>query len=353
MKIAITADVHLTREKDHPERYNALKNILEKITREGIDTLIIAGDLFDKTYRNYAEFDKIATEYDHINFHIIPGNHDKMLDKKAIASENVEIYSSPSVERLDDTDLLFFFVPYRKDATMGEIIASKKDELPENEWILIGHGDWGTRITEFNPLEPGVYMPLSQKDIELFRPLQVFLGHIHQPTDEEFVCYPGSPCGLDVTETGKRRFVIFDTETIDIESEGVDTDIIYFSENIVILPLEDEETYLRNKIKEIIKDWGIEEEDKPKVIVRIKVKGYTRDIRKLKQVVKEEFKDFRFYNEEDVDVSEVFLSENYELEEIAMMVAEKIREINWPQELLQPTYDEILFHALKVIYGGK
>ena len=53
MKIAVTANVHLGIRDDHPERYNALGNILNQIEAENIKTLLIAGDLFDKGFRNY------------------------------------------------------------------------------------------------------------------------------------------------------------------------------------------------------------------------------------------------------------------------------------------------------------
>ena len=46
MKIAITADLHL--HSNHPERRDALEDILQQINSEGISDLIIAGDLFDK-----------------------------------------------------------------------------------------------------------------------------------------------------------------------------------------------------------------------------------------------------------------------------------------------------------------
>lgn len=353
MKIAITADVHLTDIRIHPERYNALENILTKISQENIDALIIAGDLFDETYNNYFEFDTLASRYNHINFHIIPGNHDVLIDNKAITSSNVEIYSSPTVKNLDESGLQFFFLPYQKDSVMGEVIASNVKELHSNKWVLIGHGDWESGMKVSNPLEPGVYMPLSKKDINSFKPANVFLGHIHKPLDDVTMCYPGSPCGLDITETGKRRFIVFNTENCNIEHHHVDTDIIYFSEIISILPLKDEETYLRNRIKEIIKSWDLNEEQKTRVKLRVKVRGYTSDIRKLNEIASEEFKDFKFYNGENIDLSEVFLSENYELEEIARKTAERINELELPSGAYQPTNDEILFHALKIIYGGK
>ena len=353
MKIAVTADVHLTSKDEHPERYNSLKNILDKVSNENIKALIIAGDLFDEGYQNYSEFDEMMNEYNNIDFHIIPGNHDSKIDNKYFVSKNVKIYSSPTIEKLDESDLLFFFIPYKKNMTMGEIIASYAEELSKEGWVLVGHGDWESGMREINPLEPGVYMPLCQKDIDMFQPAQIFLGHIHKPIDERCICYPGSPCGLNITETGKRRFVVFDTEDKSINSYLVDTDVIYFSETIIILPLKDEEKYLRNKIKKIIKDWDIESKEKSSINIRIKVKGYSSDKRKLEEIVSEEFSEFTFYNDEGVDVKDVYVSESFEQEEIARKVAEKIREINWSRDPHQPTEDDIILNALKIIYGDK
>jgi len=235
---------------------------------------------------------------------------------------------------------------------MGEVLASNAKELSQQKWILIGHGDWESGIKTSNPLEPGVYMPLCQRDIDVFKPACVFLGHIHKPFDEGYLCYPGSPCGVDISETGKRRFLVFDTKTLRTEIHQVDTNVIYFVETISILPLVDEENYLRSRIKNIIQSWGITEIEKEKVRIRIKIRGYSSDIRQLKQIVQEEFKGFTYCDGEDVDLSDVFLSDNLDLEIIAREAANKIQEI-WSSGVLSPTYDDILFHALKTIYGGK
>jgi metallophosphoesterase superfamily enzyme len=61
--IAVTADVHLGIRDDHPERYSALENIFKQIEAENIKTLLIAGDLFDKDFRNYSEFEKLCRKY--------------------------------------------------------------------------------------------------------------------------------------------------------------------------------------------------------------------------------------------------------------------------------------------------
>jgi len=353
MKIAITADVHLGGKKEYPERYNALENLLKTVDQEKINTLIIAGDLFDETYRNFAEFDKLASKYEHVSIHIIPGNHDMLIDDKAFTANNVIVYTVPTVKQFDISGLVFFLVPYQKDLLMGEVIASSLEHLPVNKWILIGHGDWESGIKASNPHEPGVYMPLSSRDIASFKPAYVFLGHIHKPMDEKPVCYPGSPCGLDITETGRRRFIVFDTENQSINPVSVDTDALYFSETFSIYPIQDEESYIRSQIKERTKSWGIREQEKKKVKIRIKIRGYSSNKKRLNEIVEEEFRGFTFYDADGIDLKEVFLSENYEQEEIARKTAEKINMINWPTGENQPTHDDILFHALQTIYGVK
>ena len=97
MKIAITADLHLRNRENHPERYNALENILEQIEAENIKTLIIAGDLFDKDSRNYSDFEKICKKHGKVQLLIIPGNHDPDISGKKIVGDNIHIYSSPSI----------------------------------------------------------------------------------------------------------------------------------------------------------------------------------------------------------------------------------------------------------------
>jgi len=83
MKVALTADVHLTSKKDHPERFNAFSDILSQTMALGIEHLIVAGDLFDQSLKNYAEFDALCKLKKHqgLQIHIIPGNHDPYDDR--------------------------------------------------------------------------------------------------------------------------------------------------------------------------------------------------------------------------------------------------------------------------------
>jgi len=354
LKIAITGDLHLTARKDHPERYHALENILNYMIRDQSDTIIIAGDLFDESSRNYVEFDNLCknTKYRVIKFYIIPGNHDPFISNASITADNIEIITEPEIKTFNSTGLKFLFLPYKKDKTMGEDIASLSSELSPSEWVLIGHGDWSEGMREPNPLEPGVYMPLTTTDVEKYKPAEVILGHIHKPMDRNRVHYVGSPCGLDITETGRRRFLIFETESCTIKSQTVESKFIYFKESIIILPLRNEKAYLKNQIESRIKRWAIKENEKSKVRIQVKVSGYTLNKRELMNTINEYFKNYTFYKNSEPDISEVSVAyDDPERSEIANQVSKWIEKLDWFSNREHTDKDQILLQALHVIYG--
>ncbi|MED5402056.1 MAG: metallophosphoesterase, partial [Planctomycetota bacterium] len=200
MKIAVTADVHLVAgDNGHPERLAALRDILEQLPTLEIDRLIIAGDLFDRDLQGYGEFETLCNEFPEISIEIIPGNHDPSLVPEHLLAPNITVYSEPQLVDRDGRQLLF--VPYAEGTKMGEVIDRFRGELSAGRWILVGHGNYGGGLSTPHPHEPGVYMPLSRRDIDHSEPALVLLGHIHVPTTQPPVHYPGSPCGLDISET--------------------------------------------------------------------------------------------------------------------------------------------------------
>ena len=138
MRIAITADAHLQERGEHPERYNALENIFQQATEENIDKVIIAGDLFDKKYDNYSEFERLCAKYTGLELLIIPGNHDPSINQKAIVGANIRIFTQPTIEEINS--ISFLFVPYRPHAKMGDDIDQMKSGLNGEDWILVGTG---------------------------------------------------------------------------------------------------------------------------------------------------------------------------------------------------------------------
>lgn len=348
MKIAITADVHLHSKEVYSERYNAILNILYQMITENIKILVIAGDLFDAESQNYSEFDELCKlkKYSDIEFYIIPGNHDLGIKSKYFTANNVQVFNKPEILQLGEPPFDFFFLPYVLDKSMGEIIAEYENDL-RDQWVLISHGDYLSGIRIPNPYEPGIYMPLSRTDIELFNPIKVILGHIHKKMEIGRVYYVGSPCGLNINETGKRSFLILDTNNLKIVAKTIDTDYIFFNETLIALPTTNEFDYIKDKISDMIKKWEINESDIPKVRIRLKVKGYTSDKKQLLSVIKDSFTNFAFYKDEEPDLTEVSIFDDPERIQIVEKVKDEIEKLELDDEITKK--EDILEQGLHII----
>ncbi|HSM54970.1 MAG TPA: metallophosphoesterase [Candidatus Sulfomarinibacteraceae bacterium] len=352
MEVAITADVHLTEKARHPQRLAALEEILNTLCERGIEHLIVAGDLFDASQRNYAEFEALCTrpEYASVQLTIIPGNHDAELRGAHVSAANVRVLDEPAPVTFAQDARPFLFIPYKQGQTMGEAIAPFASQLPADEWVLVGHGDWAGGARAGNPYEPGVYMPLTRSDVQRFRPATIFLGHIHIPIDRPPLYYAGSPCGLDITETGHRRFLRYDLTSGGVSSTRIEAPVLYFDETFVVVPADDEAEFMRRQIEERIASWQLEPGDEDRVRLRVRISGYSANKRALADVVSSAFDRYQFYKQDKPDLSEVHVADDLELAAIAEQVRQKIETLAWPQEGDEPTPDEIMLEALHVIY---
>jgi DNA repair exonuclease SbcCD nuclease subunit len=352
MRIAMTADLHLTTQTEHPERFAALEDILRQCGELGVEGLIIAGDLFDHSRQNFADFEKAynAARPASLGVTVIPGNHDPDLKAGALAVEGLEVVSEPSLRPAGD-DFNLLLVPYRAGTAMGEHLPPFAGQLKPRRWALVSHGDWSGGLQGADPNEPGVYMPLTRGDLAGTNPAVCLLGHIHAPYDGPPIYYPGSPCPLDINETGLRRFLIFDTQTLAVTGQRVESPRIYFNETVVMLPVEDEAAYLRDRLQKRIQDWSLPAGWEDRVRVRLRIGGYSIDRAAVDKVAREAMSTFNFYGE-GPDLTALGHTQDADRIEIARQVQEWIAALEWKQAPEEPTKDEILSEALAVIYAA-
>ena len=353
MKIAFTSDLHLTSLEKNPERFHAFESILKCMISEKIQHLIIAGDLFDEDAQQYSDYEKIIKkiEYKNLKITIIRGNHDIGLRNGHIKGDNVTILDQPTLLEESDMGINIFLVPYKYKKSFGEVFAENKINTQPRTWILVGHGDWLGGIRETNPYEHGIYMPLTSRDLLFHKPLITVLGHIHKPIDSDEVCIPGSPCGLDISESGLRSFLIFNTNDRQFTRKSIDTDFVYFNESIVVLPTPDEESYVKQKLFDMKKNWGIYDKDKSKVILRLKINGYCSNPKKIKTLVEKEMEEFTYYKNEEIDFSEMKISSDVEKNYIAEDIQKEIMDLELKSSEYEPSKEHILLSALNVIFG--
>jgi len=141
---------------------------------------------------------------------------------------------------------------------------------------------------------------------------------------------------------------VFDTSSLDVSERIINTDRIYYNETLVALPITDEFGYIRNKVDEMINAWEISESDKPKVRLRLKIKGYTSDKKQLDTVIRDELKDFGFYKDEEPDLGEVNVYSDPERIRIVEKVREEIENMEWDDSTADK--EDILEQALFILF---
>ncbi|MCK4795792.1 MAG: metallophosphoesterase [Spirochaetes bacterium] len=350
MKIAITADIHLRQDKK--ERLQNFEQILNLLQEKKINIIIIAGDLFDKGYNSYKEFDAIAKKYTDISFFIIPGNHDENIKQKMFGEKNIRIISDPDVCILGDKQ--FLFLPYKNSTTMNRVIeeSGKYDELKKNNWYLISHGDFGRTSKKITGNELG-YFPLTRRDINTYSPAKVILGHIHMPSSIDYdVIYPGSPYPLDINEQTQRRIIILDTKNDQVKSEYLDNPPINIIAELFVIPNKEEKNQIKDQIEEILinqKKNYIGNNFNKKANIRIIIEGYTSSIEGIAEYVKELLK------KKEISIDEVntdFLehTEDENLSIIALMVKKKVEDLDIDYENKQILRHQILQKTMQMIY---
>ena len=348
MRIAITADAHLTSREQYPGRFEAMEDIFRQSVEMDISQVIIAGDLFDREMINCSEFEELCQCFPGLHLHIIPGNHDTGISGKAVICRNISVYREPETVDLEDVTILF--VPYEENRIMGSSIALQEEFIKGRRWVLVGHGDYHGGIKQRNPYEPGTYMPLSSNDISRFDPWRVFLGHIHKQTDQGRVHYPGSPCGLDINETGPRRFLVLDTADGSVTPYTIATDVIYFSESFIVLPGDREIERLERDIQTRISSWGLAPGDADRVRLRVRAAGYSSDRQAVLDTLTRGFADFTWHDD-GPDLSDLNISDDRQLGAVADRTREIIEQLEWDYGDDEPGRSMIVESALRVIYG--
>jgi hypothetical protein len=241
---------------------------------------------------------------------------------------------------------------------MGDEIARAKDKIEgsEREWVLIGHGEvhGGGGMREVNPLEPGPHMPLTRHAVEEFKPRLALLGHIHKPYEPvPDVHFVGSPCGLDITETGHRQFVVYDTDSGSTEALAVSGEKLYFNESFLILPAVDEISLLEKQIAERIESWNVDPSDHSKIQVRLSASGYSKNRSAVNEALKLGFEEFMPYEDKDPNIKKLYSATDEQLEDVHSRAMELIEELDWDWGSgPEPSRDQVKLAALAAIYGA-
>jgi len=225
-KIAITADIHLRMWPDTefsdegiPKRLIEILDALEQVcvysVQNGINTIVIAGDVND--LKNVAhvtawvEFKNLLRKYPQLQFIILHGNHDRSQQDLNRSSVQLldDLENVRTVVRREEVDLITF-IPHSK-----HIAEDVRNSGPSK--LMVGHfGLSDASLSNGMSIRSDLNSGTLTEKFDL-----TILGHYHKPQEirNNKVIYVGSPIQLRRDEVNEeKRFIVVDKETLEWES---------------------------------------------------------------------------------------------------------------------------------------
>jgi len=237
LKFIHTADIHLDSPLSGLAAYkDAPADLLRTVTRdaftrlidlaieESVDFMVIAGDLYDGTWKDYNTGHFFCREMGRLNKAGIPvyllyGNHDaeSEMTKKLTLPANVHTFESRKANtfRIDALKVALHGRSYKEAATLDNLAASYP--APVAGWLNIGvlHTALGGYAAHAN-YAPCTLAELTAKSYQYWA-----LGHVHEHAilqKDPWVVFPGNLQGRHIRETGTRGAMLVTADETGIQS---------------------------------------------------------------------------------------------------------------------------------------
>ncbi len=226
IKIIHTGDIHLDSPfsgldvKRAEIRKNELRasfvTMMSYAKKNGVDIILMAGDLFDSEYVTRETIGLIVREAKNCpaEIFIVAGNHDPVSEtsvyvKDGIFPENVHIFRKDELEKvsLDRLGVDVYGYSFLSKYLLENPIEGRRVEDPDRFNILLAHAD--TRSADSK------YCPINEQMIKDFGADYTALGHIHNPTEPKKIgnaawAYCGCLEGRDFGECGPKGALLIE-----------------------------------------------------------------------------------------------------------------------------------------------
>ena len=237
MKFIHTADIHLDSPlvglaayKDAPVDLlrtvtrDAFTRLVDAAIEEAVDFMVIAGDLYDGTWKDYNTGHFFCREMGRLNKVGIPvyllfGNHDaeSEMTKKLTLPANVHTFDARKANtfRIEALKLALHGRSYKEAATFENLVSGYP--APVAGWLNIGvlHTALGGYAEHAN------YAPCSLAELNAKGYDYWALGHVHEHAilqKSPWVVFPGNLQGRHIRETGARGAVLVTADETGIQS---------------------------------------------------------------------------------------------------------------------------------------
>ncbi|MDD4929951.1 MAG: DNA repair exonuclease [Gallionella sp.] len=237
MKFIHTADIHLDSPLSGLAAYkDAPSDLLRTVTRdaftrlvdlaieESVDFMVIAGDLYDGSWKDYNTGHFFCREMGRLNKAMIPvyllfGNHDaeSEMTRKLMLPLNVHLFDTlrATTHRIEALKVALHGRSYKVAATVENLSAGYPE--PVAGWLNIGvlH----TALEGY--AAHASYAPCSQAELAAKGYDYWALGHVHEYAvlnENPWVVFPGNLQGRHIRETGARGAVMVNADEAGIRS---------------------------------------------------------------------------------------------------------------------------------------
>ena len=188
----------------------AFENLVNLAIDEGVNFVVIAGDLYDGDWKDYStglffRGQMVKLQAKGIPVYLIAGNHDaaSVISKKLTLPENVHVFSTRTAETME--------VPGLAAVIHGRGFPHRA--VPENLAVdypaaVPGKFNLGLLHTSLTGRpDHDTYAPCSEQDLRNKGYAYWALGHIHQPeviSEDPWIVFAGNCQGRHARETGPR-----------------------------------------------------------------------------------------------------------------------------------------------------
>lgn len=280
IRVLHTSDWHLGKRlfkvSRHEEQRLFLDGLLETLTKERIDALLISGDIFDspnppvESIKLFYDFLAEASK-DHRHIYIIAGNHDSgkflTVPTALLTDQNIfiagEIKEAPDTLYFQKENLLLQFdlIPYFRSSLIGtaddplvkirEYLEKGTVPSQANYKVALIHHQVGS--FEFSGSEYGLSLSgIDSIPTSLFSDYDYLaLGHIHKKMvvskERPLAIYPGAPIPMRFSEQNEKFMVL-----LEFTKEKMEPRYIAIPSNRNILSIAGTTETIEEKIKEAL-----------------------------------------------------------------------------------------------------
>lgn len=209
----------------------AFEKLVDRTIDDEVDFLVIAGDLYDGTWRDYKTGLFFAEQMGrlnqaHIPVYVLHGNHDaeSQITKPLVLPENVSTFSprKPQTFFIQDLKVALHGQSFRDKAVLDNLVPGYPEPIEDAFNIGVLHTALGGMGEHAN------YAPCNLSELVAKGYNYWALGHVHQHqvmSEQPYVVFPGNLQGRNVRETGPKGaclVTVDDGEVVDLATLELD-----------------------------------------------------------------------------------------------------------------------------------